>query len=287
VVGGIEWCRSIADKGDEVPALVEKGKSAFVGPEIRGKTLGVIGLGAIGAKLADDARHLGMKVYGYDPYLSVDAAWRISSRIFHASELDEIFEKSDYIPTHVPYLPSTKHIINKDAIAKMKDGVRILNLARGELVCDEDMIEALESGKVARYVTDFPNGKILGAKNVVAIPHLGASTPESEDNCAVMAARQVADYLENGNITNSVNIPAAVMPRSGGRRVCVIHKNEPGLIAQITSALSAAGANIENMLNSGRKGNPFSYTIIDVDDVSDEVSGKIDSIEGIVRTRLL
>lgn len=287
VVGGIEWCRSIADKGDEVPALVEKGKSAFVGPEIRGKTLGVIGLGAIGAKLADDARHLGMKVYGYDPYLSVDAAWRISSRIFHASELDEIFEKSDYITIHVPYLPSTKHTINKDTIAKMKDGVRILNLARGELVCDEDMIEALESGKVARYVTDFPNGKILGAKNVVAIPHLGASTPESEDNCAVMAARQVADYLENGNITNSVNIPAAVLPRSGGKRVCIIHRNVPDMIAKITSALSAAGANIENMLNAGRKGNPYAYTIIDVDDVPDDVRGALNMIEGIVRTRIL
>ncbi len=287
VIGGIEWCRSIADRGEEVPALVEKGKSAFVGPEIRGKTLGVIGLGAIGAKLADDARHLGMKVYGYDPYLSVDAAWRISSRIFHASELDEILEKSDYITIHVPYLPSTKHTINRDTISKMKDGVRILNLARGELVCDEDMIEALESGKVARYVTDFPNGKILGAKNVVAIPHLGASTPESEDNCAVMAARQVADYLENGNITNSVNIPPAVLPRSGGKRVCIIHRNVPDMIAKITSALSAAGANIENMLNAGRKGNLYAYTIIDVDDVPDNVGSALNRIEGIVRTRIL
>ena len=287
VAGGIEWAKSIADKGDDIPALVEKGKSAFTGPEIMGKTLGVIGLGAIGARIAHDALELGMTVYGYDPYLSVDAAWRLSSRIIHAADLDEIYAKCDYITIHVPYMPSTKHTLNKDAFAKMKDGVRILNFARGELVCDEDMLEALESGKVARYITDFPNKTVLGAKNVVAIPHLGASTPESEDNCAVMAARQIADYLENGNIANSVNIPAAVMPRSGGARVCVIHKNIPEMIAKITTALSFKGTNIENMMNAGRKDKAYAYTMIDVDSVHDGLADALYQIDGVVRVRVI
>ena len=287
VVGGIEWCRTIADKGADIPALVEKGKSAFVGPEIAGKTLGVIGLGAIGARIAHDAIDLGMKVYGYDPYLSVEAAWHLSSHILCASDLDELYAKCDYITIHVPYLPATRHTLNAEAFAKMKDGVRILNLARGELVCDEDMAAALESGKVARYVTDFPNATVLAAKNVIAIPHLGASTPESEDNCAVMAVRQVMDYLENGNIQNSVNIPSAVLPRSGGKRVCVIHMNVPDMLARITSLLSAAGANIENMLNAGRKGNPYAYTIIDVDSVPDTIRKELAAIDGVIRTRVL
>ena len=287
VAGGIEWVKTIADKGDDIPALVEKGKSAFAGPEIKGKTLGVIGLGAIGARIAHDAIALGMKVYGYDPYLSVDAAWRLSSKVIHAADLDEIYAKCDYITIHVPYMASTKHTLNKETFAKMKDGVRILNFARGELVNDEDMLEALESGKVARYVTDFPNKTVVGAKNVVAIPHLGASTPESEDNCAVMAARQIADYLENGNIVNSVNIPSAVMPRSGGARVCVIHKNIPEMIAKITTALSFKGANIENMMNAGRKDKTYAYTMIDVDSVHDGLADAISQIDGVIRVRVI
>ncbi len=287
VVGGIQWAKTIADQGDDIPALVEKGKGAFGGPEIQGKTLGVIGLGAIGARIAHDAIDLGMKVYGYDPYLSVDAAWHLSSRVLHAADLDEIYAKCDYITIHVPYLPTTKHTLNKDAFAKMKDGVRILNLARGELVCDEDMVAALESGKVARYVTDFPNKTVLNAKNVIAIPHLGASTPESEDNCAVMAARQIADYLENGNIVNSVNIPSATMPRSGAARVCVIHQNIPEMLAKITTTLSSKGANIENMQNAGRKGKPYAYTIVDVDETHEGLKEALMAIEGVIRVRVI
>jgi len=287
VIGGVQWVSSIADKGDEIPALVEKGKSAYVGPEIQGKTLGVIGLGAIGARIAHDAIALGMTVYGYDPYLSVDAAWHLSSRVLHAADLDEIYAKCDYITIHVPYMPATRHTLNKDAFAKMKDGVRILNFARGELVCDEDILEALESGKIARYVTDFPNSILVGKKNVVTIPHLGASTPESEDNCAVMAAREISDYLESGNIVNSVNIPSAVMPRSGAARVCVIHKNIPEMIAKITTALSFKGANIENMMNAGRKGKPYAYTMIDVDSVHDGIADALRQIDGVIRVRVI
>ena len=285
IVGGVEWVRSIADKGDEVAAMVEKGKSAYVGPEILGKKLGVIGLGAIGAKIANAALALGMTVYGYDPYLSVDAAWSISSSVKHVTEVDDIYAQCDYITIPVPYMDSTHHFINADAISKMKEGARVINLARGELVDDDAMLAALESGKVARYVTDFPNGKTAGAKNTVAIPHLGASTPESEDNCAVMAAREIVEYVENGNIVNAVNMPRAYLPRSSNYRLCVIHKNIPEMIAKITGIVSGEGINIENMLNAGKKVN--AYTIIDMDKTTDCLVEKINALDSIIRVRVI
>ena len=287
IFGGIDWVKSISDQGDEIPKMVENGKKAYIGPEIKGKTLGVIGLGAIGAKIANAALSLGMKVYGYDPYLSVDAAWALSSNIIHATNTDIIYENCDYITIHVPYMDSTRHFINREAIAKMKQGVRIINLARGELVDDDAIIEAIDVNKVARYVTDFPNAKTANCPNIIAIPHLGASTPESEDNCAVMAAIELKDYLENGNITNSVNMPAASMARTADARLCIFHKNVPDMIAKITTALSAKGVNIENMVNSGRKGCPLAYTMIDMDAVPDGLLDAIGSIEGIKRIRIV
>jgi D-3-phosphoglycerate dehydrogenase len=287
IVGGIEWVKSIAAKGDEVAALVEKGKSAYVGPEIFGKSLGVIGLGAIGAKIAHDATALGMTVYGYDPYLSVDAAWQLSSDIIHAKEIETIYKNCDYITIHVPYMDATHHTINKCSIGMMKDGVRIINLARAELVCDDDIIEAIDTGKVACYVTDFPNAKTANAPGIIAIPHLGASTPESEDNCAYMAAYEIMDYLENGNITNSVNMPSATLPRKGDPRICVFHKNIPDMISQITRAVSACGINIENMVNAGTRGKSVAYTMMDVQALAPGLEDTIKSIEGVIRVRTI
>ena len=284
VVGGIEWSKSIAGTGD-VAAQVEKGKSAFVGPEIFGKSLGVIGLGAIGARIANDAVKLGMKVYGYDPFLSVDAAWRLSAGVIHATEIETIFKNCDYITIHVPYMESTKHTINAEALGMMKDGVRVINLARGELVDDDAMLDALASGKVAKYVTDFPNDKTAGVKNIIAIPHLGASTPESEDNCAVMAANEIMEYIENGNIINSVNMPRAVLPVTGDPRICIIHKNIPDMLAKITTTVSSNGINIENMVNSGKKA--YAYTILDVASVPDKLEEAIKAIDGVVRVRII
>jgi D-3-phosphoglycerate dehydrogenase len=288
VLGGVEWVKSVADRGGEVAALVEAGKNKYAGPELYGKTLGVIGLGAVGAKLANDAISLGMSVYGYDPYLSIDAAWRLSSKVIHAKELKTIYSHADYISIHVPYMDSTRHFINGDSLAQMKDGARIVNLARAELVDDDAMLAALGSGKVSRYVTDFPNGKTAGAAGVIAIPHLGASTPESEDNCAYMAVAQVIDYIENGNIANAVNMPAAFLPRMGAdQRICIHHRNIPDMISKIASAISARGLNIENMLNAGAKGGEHAYTIIDVREVPGGVAEDISAIEGIVRVRVL
>ena len=287
IIGGVDWVRSIADCGDEIPKMVENGKKAYTGPEIKGKTLGVIGLGAIGAKIANTALDLGMKVYGYDPFLSVDAAWRLSSSIIHATDLDTIYANSDYITIHVPYMPATHHTINAEAIAKMKDGVRIINLARGELVDDDAIIAAIDCNKVARYVTDFPNAKTANCPNIIAIPHLGASTPESEDNCAVMAAIETRDYLENGNINNSVNMPRAVMARTGDARLCVFHRNIPDMIAKITTLLSSMGVNIENMVNSGKKGFPIAYTMIDMDNVPDGLYEAVMSIPDVKRVRII
>ncbi|HKM32120.1 MAG TPA: 3-phosphoglycerate dehydrogenase, partial [Oscillospiraceae bacterium] len=243
------WAQTLKGKGDEVGKLVEKGKSAFVGPEICGKKLGVIGLGAIGVMAANTAEHLGMEVYGYDPYLSVKAAWGLSSSVHYAKSLRDIYENCDYISLHVPLNAETKGMINSEALASMKDDVRIINLARGELVNDTDIIAALESGKAAQYVTDFPSDTVLGAKNVIALPHLGASTPESEDNCATMAAAELIEYLENGNILNSVNLPNAEMVAEGDAKVCVIHKNVVARVTNITGRISDMGLNIENMIN--------------------------------------
>lgn len=287
IIGGIEWVRSISSQGDDIATMVEKGKSCYIGPEIKGKTLGVIGLGAIGTKIANDALNLGMKVYGYDPYLSVESAWNLSANIIHAKDIETIYKNSDFITIHVPYMEATHHTINKDSIACMRKGVRVINLARGELINDDDMIEAIRSGKVARYVTDFPNAKTANVPGIIAIPHLGASTPESEDNCAIMAARELADYLENGNICNSVNMPNAYMPRSGDPRLCVIHKNIPDMLSKITGAVSSHGINIENMVNASTKGRQNSYTMMEMLSVDDGLAEKIKSISGVVRVRVI
>jgi len=288
IVGGIEWVKSVVSEGDEIPALVEKQKAQYVGPEVLGKTLGVIGLGAIGAKIANAAIGLGMNVLGYDPYLSVEGAWNLSSQIKRADDLDSIYKESDFISVNVPYMDATKQFINKTTIAKMKQGVRIINAARAELINDDDMLAALDSGHVSCYVTDFPNAKTAGAKGVIAIPHLGASTPESEDNCVSMAADQIIEYLENGNIINSVNIPGAVLPRiSGDPRICVIHKNIPDMLANITGAISKFGVNIENMINSGTKGKAAAYTMLDIDKLADGLEDAVKAIEGVTKVRII
>ena len=287
ILGGADWVQEQAHTpGVDVAAAVEKGKSAFVGPELYHKTLGVVGLGAIGALVANVALELGMDVYGYDPFLSVDAALNLDRHVHVVKNIDELYKAADYITLHIPYTPDTKEFINAEAINKMKGQVRILNLARGELVCDDDMIAALESGRVAKYVTDFPNARIATAHNVVALPHLGASTPESEENCAVMAVRQLEDYLVNGNICNSVNMPNLSQEWSGIARLCLIHKNIPAMLTKITTVLSDDGINVENLTNKSRK--DYAYTIVDVNTrITDAVAEELRQIEGIVRVRVL
>lgn len=286
VISAIEWAKTLKGKGDEVGKLVEKGKSAFAGPELKGKTLGVIGLGAIGVLVANAANHLGMKVYGYDPYLSVNSAWNLTHNAVHIYDIKEIFEKCDYITVHVPLTDSTKNLINAESIAKMKDGVRILNFARGGLVNSSDIKAALESGKVASYVTDFPSDDLLDVDGVIAIPHLGASTPESEDNCAQMAAAELIDYIENGNIVNSVNLPEISMPRSGATRVCVIHRNIPNMLTSITGIVAENNVNIENMLNKSR--GDYAYTMLDIGDTDNGViSEKLSEIDGVIKVRII
>lgn len=279
------WVPSLKEEGDNVGKLVEKGKSQFAGPEIKGKTLGIIGLGAIGALVANVAIDLGMKVIGTDPFLSVGAALRLSPAVQVAKSADEVLAAADYLTLHVPCNADTKGFINAAAIAKMKDGARVMNFARGELVNDADMIAALEAGKIACYVTDFPNANTIGVKNIIAIPHLGASTPESEDNCAMMAADELSAYLEQGNIINSVNFPNAEM-HANGTKLCVLHKNVPTIIAQITSALGDAGKNIDNMVNASKKDN--AYTMIDVaGDVADSIVDTVKAIDGVIRVRVI
>lgn len=280
IVEGIEWAKTLKDNADAA-RLVEKGKSQFVGPEIKGKTLGVIGLGAIGILVANAAVSLGMDVLGYDPFISVDAAWGLSPKVKHVVSLDEIFENSDYITLHVPLTPDTKGVIGKDNIAKMKDGVRILNFARGDLADNEAVLSAVSDGKIAKYITDFAAPELLDVENVIVTPHLGASTPESEDNCAKMAADEIKDYLENGNIKNSVTLPAVSMARGAGVRVCVIHKNIPNMISAVTTAL--AGANIENMQSKSRK--EYAYTILDV--TGDFDIAAVEAIDGIIKVRVI
>lgn len=283
VSASMEWVKTLKGKGDEVPKLVEKGKGEFVGPELLGKKLGVIGLGAIGILVANAAEQLGMTVYGYDPYLSVAGAWGLSRTIVHASSLKEIYENCDYISLHVPYNKETKGLINASSIASMKTGVRILNFARGELVEEADLLAALAEHQVKVYLTDFPTDAMLCQPGVVAFPHLGASTPESEDNCAHMAAIQIIDYLENGNIKNSVNLPEAIMPRCGKMpRVCVIHQNVKTIINQISNALTAV--NIENMLNKSR--GDYAYTMLDIDgNVDQSMLDNISAIDGVIAVR--
>jgi D-3-phosphoglycerate dehydrogenase len=285
IVNGIEWAQTLKGE-EEVGKKVEKGKSAFVGPEIKGKKLGVIGLGAIGILVANAAEKLGMKVYGYDPYLSVDAAWNLSRSIIHAPSVEDIYKECDYITIHIPLLEDTRNFINAAAIAQMKDGVRILNFARDALVNSTDIIEALSSGKVASYATDFPTEDLLGVSGVIAIPHLGASTPESEENCAVMAVKQLRDFLENGNIKNSVNLPNVEAPRTHRTRVAIIHRNIPNVLSKILPAVSAGGINIDNMTNKSK--NEYAYTLIDVDgDVTEESLTELKKVDGIIRVRII
>ena len=286
VVGGVEWVKAQARAGEDVAKVVEKGKSQFVGPEISGKNLGVIGLGAIGVQVANTATKLGLTVYGCDPFLSVDAALSLSRLVHHVTDLTAIYKNCDYITIHVPQTADTKGMLNAAAFDQMKTGVRVINLARGGLVAGEDMIAALESGKVARYVTDFPDNALTLVKNVVPIPHLGASSPESEENCALMAAQQLRDYLETGNIRNSVNLPTLEQDWSGETRLCIIHRNVPNMLASITAALSRENVNVENMTNKS-KGN-YAYTIVDVSArVGDAVADEIRAISGVLRVRVL
>ena len=283
IVDGINWASTLTE---DVAKAVEKGKGAYVGPELYGKTLGVIGLGAIGAQLANTAIHLGMKVYGYDPFITVDSAWRLSREIKHATELSEIYANCDYISIHVPSTPETKGMINEDTIAAMKDGVRIINLARADLVNNADIKKAIESGKVGSYVVDFPTEETINVPGIVAIPHLGASTPESEDNCAVMAANELVDYLECGNIKNSVNFPAASLPCSGDTRVCVLHKNVPAVISSITTILSDVKLNIEHMVNASKKDN--AYTLLEVaGEIPADLEAKLAAIDNVIRVRII
>lgn len=284
IVGGIDWAKTL--EGDDVAKQVEKGKSAFAGSELKGKTLGIIGLGAIGGMVANVAVHLGMNVIGCDPFLSVESAWNLNHHINKAATYEEIYEKADYISLHVPATKDTKGMICADTIAKMKDGVRLVNLSRADLVNAADVAEAMKSGKMAAYVTDFPTPEVLAIPGVVAIPHLGASTEESEDNCAVMAALELDDYLANGNIKNSVNYPAVSMARSGDCRICCLHENIPEVLSKITKVVSADGANIENMTNKSR-GN-VAYTIVDiVGTITPATEELIRTIDGMIRTRII
>ena len=284
IIGGIEWAKGLT--GDDVAKQVEKGKSQFIGPEILGKKLGVIGLGAIGVQVANAAQHLGMKVLGYDPYISLQSAWNLSHHVVKAADINEIYANCDYICLHAPLTAETKHSINKDTIATMKDGVRILNLSRADLVNDEDMAAALESGKVAKYVTDFPNEKTLAMKNAIPIPHLGASTPESEDNCAVMAVKELRDYLEHGNITHSVNYPDVASPFNSALRICICHRNIPNMLSALSAIVSAVGVNIENLLNKSK--GDYAYTMIDCnEDIGDRVVDALTAVDGVLRVRCI
>ena len=279
------WAQGLA--GDpNLKKDVEKGKKQFVGNEIAGKTLGVIGLGAIGSRVANCALSLGMDVYGYDPYISIDAAWNLSSQVHHCVNLNDMLPLCDYLTIHVPYLPTTRDTINAQTLALCKDGVKLLNYARGELVNNTALLEALESGKVSVYMTDFPAEELLGRPGVICTPHLGASTPEAEDNCAIMAAQELSDYLRNGNITHSVNLPDVQQPRAGGRRICVIHRNEPGIISQVTALTTAASLNIENMVNKSKKN--MAYTMLDVTGaMTGELKEKLSAIPAVIRVRIL
>jgi D-3-phosphoglycerate dehydrogenase len=283
---GIAWTQEQKGKGDEVAKLVEKNKSSHAGPEIAGKTLGVIGLGAIGMLVSNAAEALGMRVIGYDPFISIASAWQLSKNVEKAQNLDQLLAESDFISLHIPLLPDTKGFIDAGKIMKMKKTACVLNFARGGLVNREDVLKALESDKLRCFVTDFPVDMLLGNDKVITFPHLGASTPESEENCAVMAVNQTKDYLENGNIKNSINFPLADMPRNDGARIVIAHKNVPGMVGKITSLLAAQNINISDMLNKHK--NNLAYNIIDVDgDISEDFLSKIKAIEEIVLVRIL
>ena len=284
-----DWAKTLAGKGDEIPDLAEKGKSQFVGPEIKGKTLGVIGLGAIGAMVANTAIGLGMDVIGYDPYISVDAAWSLSRAVHKAESLESLLSKSDYVSLHIPQTNDTKGFINTDRINMMKKGVRLLNFARGGLVVNKDVIAAIDAGKIAQYITDFTDEELLANDKVICLPHLGASTPEAEDNCAFMAVKQLKDFLERGNIINSVNFPKTYLDAqipAGGTRLCIANKNVPNMVGQISTILADAKLNIEGMVNQNRA--DLAYNLIDVScPVTDDVVAKLKSIEGVINVRCI
>ncbi len=284
VIEAVEWASALT--GDDVAKQVEAGKKQFVGHELYGKTLGVIGLGAIGVMVANDAHAIGMNVIGYDPFISIEHAWGLSRSIERATSLADMLSRCDFVTIHVPLMDKTRNYLNAQLIDMMKPGAIVLNLARGELVDSTAILAALESGKIARYVTDFPSAAVVGKPGVICVPHLGASTPESEENCARMAAKTLRDYLENGNIVNSVNLPQCTMPVSGVCRVCALHKNVTNMVGQITSVLANAGVNIANMINQSR--GDIAYTLLDLDHMVDEKAAKaIEAIPGMIRVRIL
>lgn len=292
VPAAMQWLHAMAGQNACVESLVEKQKSKYVGPELMGKTLGVIGLGAIGVLVANAAASLGMTVLGYDPYLRVEAAWGLSKHVHHAKSLQEVFSQSDYLTLHLPTNKHTKQMIDSAAIATMKTGVRLLNFSRGDLIHTDDVLAALTERQLSYYVTDFPNDALLDNPYVIAFPHLGASTPESENNCATMAAAQIIDYLEHGNIKNAVNFPDAAMPRTDGARICVIHQNVPSMVSQITTLVSTKQLNISNMLNASKE--DLAYTLLDLPstqnfspDTATQMVADLSAIEGIIKVRVL
>lgn len=285
IMASYAWAQSLQGTED-IAKQVEKGKSNFAGPEIKGKTLGIVGLGAIGVLVANAAVALGMNVIGYDPYFSIKNALALDNAVKFTSNLDDIYAVADYITVHVPATPETKNMINAESLAKCKDGVRLLNFARNELVNVADVKTALESGKVSCYVCDFPNEETVGVDGIITLPHLGASTPEAEDNCATMAAKEIMAYLEDGNIVNSVNYPNCSAPRIAGKaRVCVLHKNTPNILAQITAFFGEKGINIEHMTNNAK--GDYAYTILDVDNADDSIVASAKAVEGIIAVRVL
>ncbi len=283
---GIEWSSTLKGKGDEVEALVEKGKAQFVGPEISGKKIGVLGLGAIGVLVANACKSLGLEVYGYDPYISINAAWNLKKEVNYVADMKQIFAECDYITVHIPFNKDTKHTVNAEMLELMKPTATVMNFARGGLVDDDAIIEALNNGKIASYVTDFPNAKTIECDKIINIPHLGASTPESEENCAVMAVNQVADFLENGNIVNSVNYPDLSMPRGAKTRCCIAHENIPNVVGSVSSVLASEGINIESMANRSR--GEYAYMMIDTNsDISADLVTKLEEQNGVIRVRVI
>lgn len=290
IFAGIEWAKTLKGEGDNVPKLVEAGKKQFVGREIKGKKLGVIGLGSVGALVANDALNLDMDVIGFDPYISIDTAWKLSRNIERAMSVEEVFEHADYITVHVPLTDETKDLFNEKAFQLMKPGVHILNFSRGGLVNEDDLERAIDAGIIGKYITDFPNEKILQMQNVVPLPHLGASTSESEENCAVMATKQIKDFLETGNIVNAVNFPNASLPYTGKKRITVFHHNVPNMVGQMSTIISGNGLNIAAMINKSRSG--YAYTMIDIDEkVNGEIlpgiEAEINQIEDVIRIRII
>ena len=286
ITDGIDWVKTLKGKGDEVGKAVEAGKNTFVGGEMMGKKLGVIGLGAIGNLVANAAVELGMTVYGYDPYISIDGAWHLDREVIRENDINNIYKECDYISLHIPYNSNTKNTINSETLSKMKPGVCILNMSRGELVNNKDIIKAVGAGTVGRYVTDFPADELIGVENIICIPHLGASTPEAEDNCAFMAASQLKDYIENGNILNSVNFPKCELARSGKMRICVFHLNIKNMLIQMIDSISSAKINIGNMVSQSQ--GDYAYTIFELDEVAgDAVISKLKAIKDVLRIRVI